>query len=187
MAGGAVRDEIMGKVPKDFDLFILWRTEWDVEKFKEIKETIASCLTGFTESKPVVDWHNSEPYLVATVTVEGHEVQILVNPAQTPEQLLENFDWNVCLFAMTEERTVQQTKIENIGVGKELTLNKVTFPLSTLRRGFRFSERFLMKLSRETVERLCREIIRYADEHMHSGPTGNTPDMRSLAANKLPR
>lgn len=56
-----------------------------------------------------------------------------------------------------------------------------------LRRGFRFSERFLMKLSRETVERLCREIIRYADEHMHSGPVGNTPDMRSLAANKLPR
>lgn len=187
MAGGAVRDELMGRTPKDFDLFILWADEWDIEKFKVIKETIASCLTGFVESKPVVDWHNSEPYLVATVLVEGQEVQILVNPAQTPEELIATFDWNVCLFAMIEDRIIKGANIEDIGKGKELKLNKLTFPLSTLRRGFRFSERFLMKLPRETVELICRKIIEYADARMHSGPVGNTPDMRSLAANKLPR
>lgn len=182
VAGGAVRDELMHKTPKDFDLFLLWPGEF---VFKKIKEQLLPRLDGLAINKPTVEWHRSEPYLVSDVKINGADVQVLVNPAETPTELVRSFDWNVCLFAKTLKETIQLSKIEEIGEGKELRLNKVTFPLSTLRRGFRFSERFKMKLRTEDVVTLSRSIVQNADKNAEKGPEGNEPDMKSLAANTL--
>jgi hypothetical protein len=183
LAGGAVRDTIMGKEPKDWDVFILRGQEnWN---FEAIAEQIKPALSSLTKIEPVVSWHRSEPYLVATVKWKEAIIQVLVNPALTMEELIATFDWNVCLFAHDGERALQGESIENIGPGKELHLKTVTFPLSTLRRGFRFSERFKMKLLRDDVLTLCKAIIKNADAHTDIGPTGNEPDMPALAANLL--
>ncbi len=182
IAGGAVRDELMGVAPKDFDLFCLCNGDWD---FKDAKEQLSGRLDGLSASPPTVEWHKSEPYLVATIIVNGQQVQILANPAGSIEELISTFDWNVCLFARTETEIYQQTAIEDIAVGKELKLNKVTFPLSTLRRGFRFSERFTMKLRNEDVHTLCGAILEKSKKGMGVGPEGNEPDMPSLEANTL--
>lgn len=183
MAGGAVRDELMGRSPKDFDLFLLYPPPFE---FKKIKDEIEPRLEDLARKKPVVEWHKSEPYLVATLDYQGSEVQILANPAQTPEALVETFDWSVCLFARTESLIVQLTALDEIAPGKDLKLNCVTFPLSTLRRGFRFSERFKMKFRLEDVTNLCRKIVANADANNQVSPNGNEPDMPSLAANLLP-
>lgn len=182
VAGGAVRDELMGRTPKDFDLFLLWATVWD---FKTAKEMMLPRLGGLTQTPPRLEFHRSEPYLVADVAIDGADIQILCNPAQTPEALVDTFDWSVCLFARTDGGLIQRTPLDDIGPGKELKLQKVTFPLSTLRRGFRFSERFKMKLRYEDALSLCQQIASNAAANNHVSPIGNEPDMASLAANVL--
>lgn len=183
VAGGAVRDELMGRTPKDFDLFLLWLGDF---KFKEIKEQLLPRLEGLSVKKPVVEWHKSEPYLVADLDVNGTDVQVMVNPAKSPMELIESFDWNVCLFAKDQAGVTQLEDIANIGPGKDLKLHAVRFPLSTLRRGFRFSERFHMRLRNEDVVSLSRQIITNFESKRDKGSTGaNEPDMKSLAANTL--
>lgn len=181
IAGGAVRDTLMGKQPKDWDIFILKGEKFD---FKTAKPEIAATLEDLAKVAPVVDWHNSEPFLVATVKWNAMEVQVLVNPQPTMAHLIGTFDWNVCLFGY-DGTYLHGEGIENIGVGKTLKLNRVTFPASTLRRGYRFSERFKMKLEYATVVDLCRQIAAKADAKKDVGPDGNEPDMPSLAKNIL--
>lgn len=182
VAGGAVRDELMGKTPKDFDLFLLWANEWNFEK---VKETLLPRLEGLSRTKPKVEWHKSEPYLVADLSIDGAEVQILCNPAENAEALVETFDWSVCLFARTQHALIQRTPLEEIGEGKELRLNRCTFPLSTLRRGFRFSERFKMRLRREDIATLCEAVLKNVKTGNEVSANGNEPDMGSLSANTL--
>lgn len=173
IAGGAVRDTLMGNQPKDYDFFILY--DFDTIKFKEAKEIILSHLEDYTKVKPLVEWHNSEPYLVATVSYLDRDIQIMLNPAPNVYKLLSTFDWNVCLFAYGEEGFVQTESVTNIGPGKELKLNACKFPLSTLRRGFRFSERFMMKLNYKELASICSMIV--------ESKYGLEPDMPSLKAN----
>jgi len=155
IAGGAVRDTLMDATPKDYDLFVLHDSG---TKFETIKTEIRNRISDLSEIAPVVEWHKSEPFLVATVDYQGVEVQILANPAPSMHALIETFDWNVCLFGF-DGAFVTLEDVANIGPGKELRLNKVTYPLSTLRRGFRFSERFLMKLGRGDIKLLCEQIV----------------------------
>lgn len=154
VAGGAVRDVLMRVEPKDFDLFVLH--DQGVQ-FDQLKEQIKERISDLSEIEPRVEWHKSEPFLVATVSWYGREVQVLANPAASVEALVDSFDWNVCLFAYDGEFLCKEDVL-NITAGKELKLNKVTYPVSTLRRGFRFSERFLMKFRREDIVKLCEQI-----------------------------
>lgn len=180
LAGGCVRDQLLGREAKDFDLFVL--SDKRDFSFEDIKKEIGERIEGFTKSEPTVEWHNSEPYLVAAVDFEGAEVQIMVNPAKTPHELMGSFDWSVSLFTFDGAAIVQGAPIDHIRTGGTMWLNKVTFPLSTLRRGFRFSERFKMKIKPEDIEVLCREVLAKAEKGKHVDPDGNEPDMPALAA-----
>lgn len=181
IAGGAVRDCMMGKEPKDWDIFVLQGAGFD---FEEAKADMAEALSDLSPIPPVVEWHRSEPFLVATVGWRDLEVQVLVNPAATVRELLDSFDWNVCLFAYDGTYQSLET-VDNIAPGKSLRLHRVTYPLSTLRRGFRFSERFKMKLDRADVLTLCRQIIDKHDAGMDDTPDGNEPDAHAIGRNIL--
>jgi len=187
LAGGCVRDHLMSRKAKDFDLFILNNILFN--DFEKTKDKILEKLKDLPVVPSLVSWHKSEPYLVITVKYKGVEVQILLNPSFNVLELLSTFDWNVCLFAYGlsygKEQFITQEIIENIGEGKELKLNKITFPLSTLRRGFRFSERFLMKLRKEDILSLCSQIVEKSKTGRDIGPEGNEPDMESLEKNVL--
>lgn len=180
LAGGSVRDTLLARTPKDFDIFVLYNKDFN---FKEAKETIEPILESYGTKAPLVEWHNSEPYLVATLDWHGQEVQVMVNPAQSPSELLETFDWNVCQFAYDGTYFIGDPK--TVGYGKDLILNACRFPLSTLRRGFRFSERFLMKLRNEDINTICQKIIDNNKNKNMVGPSGNEPDMPSLESNVL--
>lgn len=162
LAGGCVRDNLMAKAPKDYDVFILGRDPTDQDLNQAVKKKLE--ISSLQKIDSLVEWHRSEPFLVssvdATVLFQDHdlhgivEAQILISPYRTIEELVDSFDWNVCLFGCSGEGIYQKEKTENIGPGKDLWLNKITFARSTLRRGFRFGERFLMKLRDNDLARL---------------------------------
>lgn len=190
LAGGCVRDHLMGRRAKDYDFFILNNSLFN--NYDEISDKIKQKLSKYKTVNTKVEWHNSEPYLVITVKYMTYDVQILFNPARSIDELLDTFDWNTCLFSYGKSNIEtcnpyfnNKETIENIGVGKELRLNKITFPLSTLRRGFRFSERFLMKLKKEDIISLSKEILINNEVGLNKGPIGNEPDMTSLSKNTL--
>lgn len=180
LAGGAVRDSLLGRTPKDYDLFLCQGCLFD---FDRAKAEIPPLLADLVQVPPAVEWHNSEPYLVATVEWRDCQVQVLVNPAPDMESLIKTFDWNICLFGFDGKDYFQGEPLENIAAGKDLRLQTVTFPLSTLRRGFRFSERFKMRLKYEDTIELCEKIL--ANRNNPKSATGNEPDMESLSANLL--
>lgn len=144
IAGGSVRDELMGLEPKDFDVFV----------FDEILPIQFDGL----EVIEVPEWHKSEPFLVGNFRWRGAWIQVMRTDMPDVEALVDSFDWNVCMFAY-DGTTTAQTDIDEIGEGKTLRLHKVTFPLATLRRGFRFSERFKMKLERDDISHLCAQVV----------------------------
>ena len=152
IAGGAVRDTLMGREPKDYDVFIL---DADREISGDaIKETLARLFTNVKVSEA----HLSEPFLVSTIKVDGLVVQVMTSPHLDIDQLMASFDWNVCLFAY-DGTFHAKTQLEDIAPSKDLVLQKVTFSISTMRRGFRFSERFGMNIPKKTLYTLCEKVL----------------------------
>ena len=151
IAGGAVRDVLLGREPKDYDLFLLGRGP-----SREASEEVSARLSDMDHVKPL-DWHKSEPFLVDTVRVGASEVQVMLTPETTMDALIQTFDWNICLFGYDGSVRAAED-ISNIAPGKPLRLQRVTFPLSTLRRGFRFSERFQMIFLQPDIVALCAQV-----------------------------
>jgi len=138
----------MGQQPKDYDVFVLGRSQPD-------KHAIAASVhLPYAEH-----WHKSEPYLAGTYHIGEKIVQIMESPYPTLDELVDSFDWNVCLFGFDGSGVVKRMPVAEIGPGHQLNLNRVTFPLSTLRRGFRFSERFGMHMNLAVVKSLCAHVI----------------------------
>lgn len=149
VAGGSVRDVLMGRNPKDIDVFVLVGAP-----IEAVITTTAEALSDL-DAIETPEWHKSEPFLQATVRYNGAMVQVMLSPYATVDALLDSFDWNVSMFAYDGQTVTQRTEVEDIAEGKPLVLHRVTFPLSTLRRGFRFSERFLMVMQPADIKRLC--------------------------------
>jgi len=152
-AGGCIRDVAIGATPKDYDIFILGHLDPDSAREEVCRKLEDS---GFVATDPT--HHSSEPFLAGTFIVGGLTVQVMASKYSTIEELIDSFDWNVSRYGWDGERVLGES-ILNIARGKPLLLHKVTFPLATLRRGFRFSERFGMTLSVESVIEISKMII----------------------------
>lgn len=145
IAGGAVRDMLRGCEPKDYDVFLLndlWPAQgWDVSLEK-------------TEQGTQADDYGVRP--LGTYRFDGALVQVIQTKARTLHELLWLFDWNICMFGYDAAiGVVSIGSIDAIGPGKVLKLNRITYPVSTLRRGFRFSERFGMAIEPRELVELC--------------------------------
>lgn len=160
IAGGAVRDTLMGKTPKDYDIFIL--SDGRISTFTGVAQYVREQLKNKMKLKAKVEWHKSEPFLIETILEEAGECQIMARNLQTIDQLLDTFDWNVSLFAYDGKQIIQREDVKNIKIGGELWLQCCFYPRSTLRRGFRFSERFHMKFRKGTIEHICGLV---AEQH----------------------
>jgi hypothetical protein len=183
LAGGCVRDYLMGRPPKDFDVFVL-NNHWD----EEVKADVLDVLAHL-DKVTVPEWHVSEPYLVTTVMWQGAMVQVMLNPAETMRDLIETFDWNVCLFGYDSNGVHAGMRVTDIAEGKYLELQTVTYPLSTLRRGFRFSERFLMRLHKQDIVELCARVLTKMKRGEETGMFGAEPGeaFQDIARQRLVR
>lgn len=146
IAGGSVRDFLLGNPPKDYDIFF----------FEDIDKT----KLDFLKDKALVEipWHYAEPFLQGQFLIDGSVHQLMVRTGVTIESLLDTFDWNVSLFAYQYGSFVCKEDISNLGMGKYLKLQYTENPISTLRRGYRFSERFKMRLSFTDIHNLATKI-----------------------------
>lgn len=145
VAGGAVRDSLMGKLPKDYDVFVSGQFNQDD----------ASKRCSDLQVVKAMPTHAYEPFLRGTFCYNGAEVQVMSTPHESLAALVDSFDWNVCLFGFDGLTYERRTALEDIAPGKPLVLQRVTYPRSTLRRGFHFSERFKMQFAAADVSRLC--------------------------------
>ena len=154
IAGGAVRDHLLGLPPKDYDLFVFER--YDRRR-----------LAGYQQGPAAVGydaWH------VANVEWRGQAVQIIGPLAYRDiDELLDGFDWNVCQFAYDGQRVIQRMDAGEISRRGWLRLTSDRTPHVSLRRGFRFSERYRMDILPADLERLCRLI---AGQHVRATRRG---------------
>lgn len=155
VAGGAVRDALRyDSDPKDFDLFVM-----NADVSKESLGAVAELIVPHFGAVKNLHFHKSEPFLAASVEWNNSVVQIMLTDAKTVEELVDRFDWHVSRFAYDGGAVYAPEDVQTIGPGLPLLLRRVTYPLSTLRRGFRFSERFGMELKYEDVLDLSRQIL----------------------------
>ena len=145
IAGGAPRDVLMDRQPKDWDVFLLTDKKPEIDDLDQVD---------------LLPFHPSEPFLQATVKWNTAIVQVMRPPVNTREELLDTFDWNVSLFAYDDKGFCQRTRLQEIAAGQPLKLQKLTYPLSTLRRGFRFSERFGMELQEEDLVKIMAAYLK---------------------------
>jgi hypothetical protein len=167
VAGGAVRDTLLGLQPKDSDIFVcvsdtppigfpaFYAGPW----FEQAAFEILDKENVYIE-EPEFDWQSSR-FCKIEVKYKDCKVQIMfIEGIKTVDDLLDTFDWNVSLFAY-DGQFYKRMELDKIGKNQELILQKSTFPLSTLRRGFRFSERFGMALPNETIYKIILQMFEY--------------------------
>ena len=166
IAGGAVRDFLMERKPKDYDVFIL-NTSGYIPTFTEVADLVrkATELSDYKKVEIKYEWHKSEPFLIESIVTPYGEVQIMARDIQTQADLIDTFDWNVARFSYGRKGFLNGEDVANIGVGKNLELHKVTYPYSTLRRGYRFSERFTMRFQSKDVRTICNMIVEKEKEN----------------------
>ncbi len=153
IAGGAVRDSLIYRKPKDYDLFILdeqdkQHTQTKVYEYCNSLEMLEANINA------------SSRHVVKQIRIGDDIVQIIWTNKKTVNELLDSFDWNISLFAYDGERVISREDIHNINPGKELYLQNVTDSISSLRRGFIFSDRFKMKIRDSDLIKLCKNVYR---------------------------
>jgi hypothetical protein len=153
MAGGAVRDHLLGREPRDFDLFVF--DAFDHSPLSKFRRIVPHWTVGYGTSR------------VTTYEWLGVEVQIVRWPGTSDvESLLGTFDWNVCLFAYDGREFTKRMDERDIRAGKPLRLQFTEDPNGTLRRGYRFAERFRMVIDPGALRRLCRSVAADAERQL---------------------
>lgn len=146
IGGGAVRDALMRVVPKDIDVFVLGG---DGDKVKEVLDQ----QEGYAD-----ELVNPSGFVLKTLVWRNIPVQVMVHEASTIGELLHSFDWSVCLFAFDGE-VHSWTDTKNIVKDGTLKLHNVRRAASSLRRGYRFSERYGMHITDADLTRLCLAVL----------------------------
>ena len=134
VAGGCFKDLIVGKVPKDIDLFF--------KSYDFAKQAISSARAN-SNYKFIRESDMCAEFLDKTT---GLHIQIVTNHTfKTPEETLDNFDFTVSKFLMFKEeggetKTLRHEDFFDDLRDKRLVLGKVTYPVHTLLRIIRYSE-----------------------------------------------
>lgn len=146
IAGGAVRDSLLGREPRDYDLFIL---DYGIG-LGRTQTLLTRCLSLFEDAVPISSntfYSTSILSLLIDIEYKGKNVQIIQPSSMysSAESLISQFDWNICQFAYTKEGVIGN--FENLPkTGESLILTNDSNARSSLRRAFDFSKRYGMKI-----------------------------------------
>ena len=143
LAGGALRDYFMGVTIKtDYDLFFPNETEYE------------KCKTFFKSKKAEIKWESNNGM---KVMYNGRVFDLIKKYFETPQSTIDNFDFTVSMLAVDNER-VYYGETTFIDLAKrQLMLNKIPYPASTMSRAFRYyGKGFKMCLGE--MKKLCEAI-----------------------------
>ena len=140
VAGGSVRDYWMGR-PGRGDIDIFFPSNSDFEAARDF-------LLKHPESKTIWESDNGMKILY-----DGRKFDLVKKFFSTPEETIQAFDFTVSMFAI-DDKTVYQAKTSFIDLSRrQLMINKITYPASTMSRvlrhyqkGFRICNQELKKI-----------------------------------------
>ncbi len=161
IAGGAVRDHLLSRVPQDYDIFVLLNGS----KYHSA-QTSWEALLGMLKPYKILKKQTNEDVkkygnhtLICTIEFKGVRVQIIGRWYMTIDTLMADFDYNICQFSYSEDGFYNLERIEAVFPHQDLKLIKPNkFPISTLRRGYMFAERYGVKFKDSDVIKLCKII-----------------------------
>lgn len=143
IAGGALRDYFMGiPIKTDYDIFFPNETEYEKAR------------TYFNNKNAEIKWESDNGMKIKYNNKIYDLVKIFFPDPQTS---IEAFDFTVCMIAIDNDK-VYHGETTFIDLAKrQLIINKITYPASTLSRAFRYYKKgFTMCLGE--MKRLIKNI-----------------------------
>ncbi len=124
LAGGALRDYFAGvKVDTDYDLFFPNETEYEKAK------------VYFKAKECSVKWESDNGM---KIVYNGKTFDLVKKFFENPNETINAFDFTVSMFAV-DTQTVYYGETTFIDLAKrQLMINKITYPASTMSRAFRY-------------------------------------------------
>jgi len=124
IAGGAIRDYFMGvPIKTDHDLFFPSQAEYD------------KCAVFFKAKEAKVKWESDNGM---KVVYNGRTFDLVKHFFAGPQECIDSFDFTVSMFAVDSDK-VYYGETSFIDLAKrQLMINKLPFPASTLSRAFRY-------------------------------------------------
>ena len=172
IAGGAVRDHLLGRKPRDYDVFILTGKMGSTSVAKVMKDARNWVLvqsatlvpTGVAHAHFATTKYGAAPILtpIAEFYFWGHKVQIMCSPVADTKHLLETFDYDICkLFYPNTKHSGKYEVVAKIKAHGTLILTSPTVadPAFTLSRGMEFAQRYGMKMSPTSMKQLCTAVV----------------------------
>lgn len=127
IAGGCLRDYFAGKpIKSDIDLFFPDDTNMN------------KCVNWFKSKAATEIWSSDNG---AKYAFESHKFDIVKHYFPSPQATIDMFDFTVSMFAVDTEN-VYHGETSFIDLSKrQLMINKITFPASTVSRAFRYYQK----------------------------------------------
>jgi len=124
VAGGSLRDYFMGKpIKTDHDLFFPNEIEYQ------------KTATWFKAKDAVIKWESDNGM---KVVYDGKTFDLVKHFYTGPQECIDSFDFTVSMFACDGEK-IYHGESSFIDLSKrQLMLNKIPFPASTMSRAFRY-------------------------------------------------
>lgn len=124
IAGGALRDYFMGiRITTDYDLF--FSNEIEYEKAKVF----------FKTKKSIIKWESDNGM---KIKYNGRTYDLVKKFFNNPQDTIDAFDFTVSMFAVDLDKVYfGETTFIDLAK-KQLMINKITYPASTMSRAFRY-------------------------------------------------
>lgn len=125
LAGGAIRDYFMG-VPIKTDYDIFFPSEIEFEK----------CKTFFKAKEAEIIWESDNGM---KVKYNKRKYDLVKKFFPSPQECINNFDFTVSMFAVDTDNKAHYGETSFMDLAKrQLMINKITYPASTMSRAFRY-------------------------------------------------
>jgi hypothetical protein len=167
IAGGYARDRILGREPRDIDVFRLSSLEAEVWNISHemTKANVPHVVEESHEYKTTSTY--GRPHFDPPIKLRfmDKDVHITCTPSATIKEVIDTFDFNICRFWL-EQNPVSPKFYSPIGdednsrdlLAKNMRLMHHDTPLSSLRRGFLFEHRFGFTFSKIDIDTLVSTL-----------------------------
>lgn len=167
IAGGALRDYFMAvKITTDYDLFFPNETEYEKAK------------TFFKAKEAEVKWESDNGM---KVKYNGKTYDLVKKFFESPQATIDAFDFTVSMFAVDFDKVYfGETTFMDLAK-RQLMINKITYPASTMSRAFRYYKKGFtmcqgeMKKMVEAIQGMPKEEKKPEDETANTNepPSGD--------------
>lgn len=161
IAGGAVRDEINGYTPRDYDVFVMRTPLPDPPQgmIDYLKNRLIQAR-AYEKIQGLHGWHPTYVGVgpLAVFKYKEAVVQVMYHEVDTINDLLASFDWNICQFAYDGE-TIITPPGPFFTVQTPLLRVKIVNPILSFIRGMNFTRRYGVKISDADYHQLVKECL----------------------------